>query len=241
MRLLDIGCGWGGMLLHAAEHHGVRRGRRHALASRRPSWPRKRVAERGLADRVEIRLRRLPRRRRRSVRRDQLDRHVRARRAGASSTATSRAAARCSRPEGRLLNHGISRPHARRARSTTTGGHRRGSAAASPSATCSPTASCTRSATSCRRCSAPGSRRATSRACASTTRCTLRCWVRNLEAHWDDAVAEVGAGRARVWRLYMAAAARRASSTTTTRSTRCSATATDRRRAAGCPSGPEFT
>ena len=23
MRLLDIGCGWGGMVLHAAEHHGV--------------------------------------------------------------------------------------------------------------------------------------------------------------------------------------------------------------------------
>jgi cyclopropane-fatty-acyl-phospholipid synthase len=36
---------------------------------------------------------------------------------------------------------------------------------------------------------------------------TLRCWVRNLEANWDDAVAEVGEGRARVWRLYMAAAA----------------------------------
>ena len=36
---------------------------------------------------------------------------------------------------------------------------------------------------------------------------TLRAWVRNLEAHWDDAVAEVGAARARVWRLYMAASA----------------------------------
>ena len=24
MRLLDVGCGWGGMVLHAAEHHGVR-------------------------------------------------------------------------------------------------------------------------------------------------------------------------------------------------------------------------
>ncbi len=36
---------------------------------------------------------------------------------------------------------------------------------------------------------------------------TLRCWVRNLEANWDAAVAEVGPGRARVWRLYMAAAA----------------------------------
>src|SRR5207244_147780 len=36
---------------------------------------------------------------------------------------------------------------------------------------------------------------------------TLRQWVRNLEAAWPQAVAEVGAGRARVWRLYMAASA----------------------------------
>lgn len=36
---------------------------------------------------------------------------------------------------------------------------------------------------------------------------TLRAWVANLEAGWDDAVALVGAGRARVWRLYMAASA----------------------------------
>jgi cyclopropane-fatty-acyl-phospholipid synthase len=36
---------------------------------------------------------------------------------------------------------------------------------------------------------------------------TLRQWVRNLEARWDEAVALVGVGRARVWRLYMAASA----------------------------------
>jgi len=36
---------------------------------------------------------------------------------------------------------------------------------------------------------------------------TLRAWVRNLEESWDAAVAEVGPGRARVWRLYMAASA----------------------------------
>jgi cyclopropane-fatty-acyl-phospholipid synthase len=36
---------------------------------------------------------------------------------------------------------------------------------------------------------------------------TLRAWVANLEASWDEAVAEVGPGRARVWRLYMAASA----------------------------------
>jgi len=33
---------------------------------------------------------------------------------------------------------------------------------------------------------------------------TLAGWSRNLDAHWDEAVAEAGAGRARVWRMYMA-------------------------------------
>jgi len=36
---------------------------------------------------------------------------------------------------------------------------------------------------------------------------TLRAWVANLEANWDEAVASSSAGRARVWRLYMAGAA----------------------------------
>ena len=36
---------------------------------------------------------------------------------------------------------------------------------------------------------------------------TLRSWVANLEAEWDRAVELVGPGRARVWRLYMAASA----------------------------------
>ncbi len=36
---------------------------------------------------------------------------------------------------------------------------------------------------------------------------TLRAWVENLETNWDTAVAEVGSQRARVWHLYMAASA----------------------------------
>ena len=36
---------------------------------------------------------------------------------------------------------------------------------------------------------------------------TLRHWVRNLEEHWDEAVRISSAGRARVWRLYMAGSA----------------------------------
>ena len=34
---------------------------------------------------------------------------------------------------------------------------------------------------------------------------TLAHWLENLEAHWDEAVAEVGLRKARVWRLYLAA------------------------------------
>ena len=33
---------------------------------------------------------------------------------------------------------------------------------------------------------------------------TLAAWCANLDAHYDEAVAEVGPGTARVWRLYMA-------------------------------------
>jgi cyclopropane-fatty-acyl-phospholipid synthase len=36
---------------------------------------------------------------------------------------------------------------------------------------------------------------------------TLRRWVANLEERWDRAVKLTGPGRARVWRLYMAASA----------------------------------
>ena len=36
---------------------------------------------------------------------------------------------------------------------------------------------------------------------------TLRCWVTNLEANWDQAVKLVGEARAKIWRLYMAGSA----------------------------------
>ena len=55
MRLLDIGCGWGSLLLHAAEHYGV-----HAtgvtLSKEQREFVGKRIADRGLDGRVEVRL-----------------------------------------------------------------------------------------------------------------------------------------------------------------------------------------
>src|SRR6185437_10088956 len=53
MRLLDVGCGWGGMLLHAAEHHGVQ-AVGVTLSRPQAELARKRVAERGLGDRIDV-------------------------------------------------------------------------------------------------------------------------------------------------------------------------------------------
>jgi cyclopropane-fatty-acyl-phospholipid synthase len=36
---------------------------------------------------------------------------------------------------------------------------------------------------------------------------TLRSWVANLEANWDEAVRLVGRARAKIWHLYMAGSA----------------------------------
>jgi cyclopropane-fatty-acyl-phospholipid synthase len=33
---------------------------------------------------------------------------------------------------------------------------------------------------------------------------TLAAWSANLNAHWDEAVKEVGERRARIWKLYLA-------------------------------------
>ena len=55
MRLLDVGCGWGSLILHAATHYGV-----HAtgvtLSARQRDFISRRIAEQGLADKVTVRL-----------------------------------------------------------------------------------------------------------------------------------------------------------------------------------------
>ena len=55
MRLLDVGCGWGALILYAAEHHGV-----HAtgitLSEEQRAFVAVRAAARGLSDKVDVRL-----------------------------------------------------------------------------------------------------------------------------------------------------------------------------------------
>src|SRR5205823_6091879 len=54
-RLLDVGCGWGSMAIHAAREHGV-----HVvgitLSHEQAAYARKRAADQGLTDRVMIRV-----------------------------------------------------------------------------------------------------------------------------------------------------------------------------------------
>jgi cyclopropane-fatty-acyl-phospholipid synthase len=55
MRLLDVGCGWAALVIHAAQHYGVS-AVGVTLSAQQRELGLRRVAELGLADRIEIRL-----------------------------------------------------------------------------------------------------------------------------------------------------------------------------------------
>ena len=55
LRVLDIGCGWGGMAMHLAKHHDARV-LGVTLSKEQKALADERIAEAGLADRIEIRL-----------------------------------------------------------------------------------------------------------------------------------------------------------------------------------------
>jgi len=54
-RLLDVGCGWGGLVIHAAQHYGVS-AVGITLSAEQHALGRERIAALGLADRVEVQL-----------------------------------------------------------------------------------------------------------------------------------------------------------------------------------------
>jgi cyclopropane-fatty-acyl-phospholipid synthase len=192
MRLLDVGCGWGGMALHAAEHYGVEVVG-VTLSRQQAEWGQKAVVEAGLTGQVDLR--------------HQDYRDVTGTFDAISSIGLTEHiglaqldayAARLSsllRPQGRLLNHCITRPD-----DDSPPVRRRGFIA--------------------RYVFPDGELPGVGRIVGALQRAglevrheenlrehyalTCAAWSRNLDARWEQAVEEVGLGTARVWALYLA-------------------------------------
>jgi cyclopropane-fatty-acyl-phospholipid synthase len=193
-RLLDVGCGWGSMAIHAARRHdarvvGVTLSHEQAAEATRL------VAEAGLEDRVEIR--RLDYRRLHGEQFDAISSIGMFEHVGSALMTTYFETLRALlTPEGRLLNHAISKPGGSvLGRRTFVGRY------VFPDGELLDVAEVVgamqRAGFEVR--DVESLREHYSR--------TLHHWVANLEDHWDEAVALVGPARANIWRMYMAASA----------------------------------
>ena len=192
MRLLDVGCGWGGMVRHAVRHYGVT-ALGVTLSQRQAEWAAKEIAQQNMAERAEVRYQDY-----RDVTEEGFDavssigltEHIGYKALPSYFSFLYRKLV----PHGRLLNHCITRP------TTTEGVKSKGfidryvfpdgelEAAGVITSAMQDAGFEVRHEENLREHYAK----------------TLAGWGANLEATWDDAVREVGEPRARVWRLYMA-------------------------------------
>jgi len=191
MRLLDVGCGWGGMVLHAAREYGVQ-ALGVTLSRRQAEWAQKAIADAGLGELAEVRhldYRDVPETGFDAISSIGLTEHIGlAQLPGYFRFLYDRLA-----PRGRLLNHCITLPNEAEAvrrgwfidryvfpDGELTGVGRLVSAMYD-------TGFEVRHEENLREHYAR----------------TTAAWAANLDAHWDEAVAEVGPRTARVWRLYL--------------------------------------
>jgi cyclopropane-fatty-acyl-phospholipid synthase len=197
MRVLDVGCGWGTFALHAARTYGVEVVG-ITLSREQADYASKRMIEEGTRELVDIRVRDY-----RDIDDGPFDaissigmaEHV-----GAAMLPTYAAHLYdLLRAQGRLLNHAISvRP---------------GKTAASFSKTSFidryvfPDGELPPMATMIDAIEGAGFEVRDVESLREHYARTLRAWVANLENNWDEAVKFSSAGRARIWRLYMAGSA----------------------------------
>ena len=194
MRLLDIGCGWGGMVRHAVKYYGVT-AIGATLSEQQAIFAQQRIAEEGLGDRAEVRFSDY-----RDVKETDFD--------AISSIGLTEHIGRDNYPSyfafaydklktgGRMLNHTITR---------SDDGERAIYKNSFINRYVFPDGEL----------SGPGHIMSAFNNAGFEIRheenlrehyaLTLKHWCENLEDHWDEAVAEAGLGTARVWRLYMAA------------------------------------
>jgi cyclopropane-fatty-acyl-phospholipid synthase len=193
MRLLDVGCGWGGMVMHAAERHGV-----HALgvtlSREQAEWAQKAIVERGLGDVAEVR---------HLDYRDVVESGFDA----VSSIGLTEHLGRAQlpayfaflfgklRPGGRLLNHCITQPDDHGSQSLDQFIDRY----------VFPDGQLHGIGLLVSEMNDAGFEVRHEENFREHYARTLAFWSANLDANWSEAVAEIGETRARVWRLYLAA------------------------------------
>jgi cyclopropane-fatty-acyl-phospholipid synthase len=193
MRLLDVGCGWGGMVMHAAQHYGVK-ALGVTLSLRQAEWAQKAIAERGLSELAEVRhldYRDVTETEFDAISSIGLTEHIgKAQLPGYFTFLYDKL-----KPGARLLNHCITRPNNLEPavrenyfinRYIFPDGELEG----------------------------PGHLVSVMHDSGFEVRHeenirehyaeTLKAWSANLDKHWDESVAEVGERRARIWKLYLA-------------------------------------
>ena len=187
-RLLDVGCGWGGMVRHAAKHHGVK-ALGVTLSLEQASWAKREIDEQGLGDLAEVRhldYRDVPEEGFDAVSSIGLTEHI-----GIRNYPSYFGALRDKlRPGGRLLNHCITRPHNR---PTQTG--------AFIDRYVFPDGELTGVGTIAAAIQDVGLEVQHAENLRVHYARTLADWVDNLVDNWDEAVAEVGESTARLWGL----------------------------------------
>lgn len=197
MRMLDVGCGWGSLAIHAAREFGVQVVG-VTISTEQAALARTRVAAAGLADLVEIRLQDY---------REVVDGPYDAiSSVGMAEHVGLEQLPRYSSilhdllvPGGRLLNHaiargpaaGVDKPHPKSFLARYV----------FPDGELQPLA------THVGMLETAGFEVRDVEVLREHYALTCRAWVHNLEQHWDEAVAATSPGRARVWRLYLAGSA----------------------------------
>ncbi len=192
-RALDVGCGWGSFVIHAASRHGVN-AVGITLSEHQAAFARQRASEAGVADRVEFRVADY-----REVSDGPFDaiasigmvEHV-----GVEQIDVyARRLHGLLRPGGRLLNHGIAKLKDLDTPDEGAFSERFVFPDGVPL-------------------SLSRIQQALERAGLVTRHVeglpadyerTLGCWIESFDAHWDDAVRLAGIERARIWRLYLRA------------------------------------
>jgi cyclopropane-fatty-acyl-phospholipid synthase len=190
-RLLDVGCGWGGMVRHAAREYGVR-ALGVTLSREQAEWAQAKIKDEGLDQLAEVRhldYRDVQEAGFDAVSSIGLTEHI-----GIDQYPAYFSFLRDKLvPGGRLLNHCITRPDNK---PTHTG--------AFIDRYVFPDGELTGSGKIITEAQDAGLEVQHEENLRVHYAKTLGGWCENLERHWDECVAEVGEGTARVWGLYMA-------------------------------------